>query len=54
METVLAEVIKKIARLGGYKPNKKSRSPDIKTMWLGFQAFSIAAEMYHGILSTKT
>ena len=50
----LGEVINKIARLGGYKPNKKSKPPGIKTMWLGFQAFSIAAEMYHSILSTKT
>ncbi len=50
----LAEVIYKIAQLGGYKPNKKGKPPGIKTMWLGFHAFSIAAEMYHSILSTKT
>ena len=50
----LAEVINKIARLGGYKPNKKNKLPGIKTMWLGFQAFSVAAEMYYSILSTKT
>lgn len=50
----LAEVINKIALFGGYKPNKKSKPPGIKTMWLGFQAFSIAAEMYHSILSSKT
>ena len=51
---MLAEIINKIARLGGYKPTKKSKPPGVKTMWLGFQAFSVAAEMYHNILSTKT
>lgn len=50
----LVEVIHKIARLGGYKPTKKSKPPGVKTMWLGFQAFSVAAEMYHSILSIKT
>lgn len=50
----LTEIIHKIARLGGYKPTKKGKPPGIKTMWTGFQAFSVAAEMYHSILSTKT
>ncbi len=50
----LAEVIIKIARLGGYKPNKNSKPPGVKTMWLGFHAFSVAAEMYHSILASKT
>lgn len=50
----LSEVVIKIARLGGYKQKKDTKPPGIKTMWLGFQKFTIAAEMYHNILSTKT
>lgn len=50
----LKEVIYKIAQLGGYKSSKNGKPPGIKIMWLGFQAFSITAEMYHSILSTKT
>lgn len=50
----LSEVIIKIARLGGYKPKNSGKPPGIKTLWLGFQSFTIAAEMYHSILSTKT
>lgn len=51
---VMADVITRIARLGGYKPSKNGKPPGIKTMWIGFQAFNIAAEMYHSILSIKT
>lgn len=50
----LSEIVNKIARLGGYKPTKKSKPPGIKTMWLGFQAFTFVAEMYHSVLSSKT
>jgi hypothetical protein len=50
----LSEVILKIARFGGYKPKKDAASPGIKTMWIGFQSFTIAAEMYGNVLSTKT
>jgi hypothetical protein len=50
----LSDIIIKIARLGGYKITKNSKPPGIKTMWLGFQGFTIAAEMYHSLLSTKT
>jgi Transposase Tn5 dimerisation domain len=50
----LAEVIIKIARLGGYKPRKNAKAPGIKTMWLGLQCFTIAAEMYKNFMSTKT
>lgn len=50
----LAEVIIQIARMGGYKVQKKALPPGIKSMWLGFQALGIAAEMYKNILSTKT
>ena len=49
----LNTVILKIARLGGYKPHNKASPPGIKTMWIGFQSFTIAAQMYHN-LSTKT
>lgn len=51
----LMDVIYQIARLGGYKKKKKAKPPGIKTMWLGFQGFTIAARMYHNaILSNKT
>jgi hypothetical protein len=50
----LSEVILKIARLGGYKAKKNAQPPGIKTMWLGFQGFTIAAEMYKNIMSIKT
>lgn len=42
----LSEVIHKIARLGGYKPRKNAAPPGIKTMWLGFQKFSVASTMF--------
>ena len=50
----LSEIIIKIARLGGYKPKKGGKPPGVKTIWLGFQGFTIAAEMYQNILSIKT
>lgn len=50
----LNEVIIRIARFGGYKPNKKAGPPGIKTMWIGFQLFNAAAKMYEHILSRKT
>ena len=43
---VLSEVILKIARLGGYKPKKGAKEPGIKTMWIGFQKFTIVAEAF--------
>lgn len=49
----LSEVILRIARLGGYKSTKTGRPPGIKTMWIGFQHFSIAAQMYQN-MSIKT
>lgn len=50
----LGEVIIQIARMGGYKVQKNSSPPGIKSVWLGFQALGIAAEMYKNILSMKT
>ena len=51
----LIEVIYQIARLGGYKRKKKLKPPGIKTMWIGFQQFTIASRMYHyALLSNKT
>jgi hypothetical protein len=50
----LSDVILQIARLGGYKHKKNATPPGIKTMWIGFQSFNVAAEMYNSILSTKT
>lgn len=45
----LSEVILKIARLGGYKQSKTGSKPGIKTMWTGFQHFTIAAQMYRNM-----
>jgi Transposase Tn5 dimerisation domain len=45
----LSEVILRIARLGGYKFTKKRQPPGIKTMWIGFQQFTIAAQMYRNM-----
>jgi Transposase Tn5 dimerisation domain len=50
----LAEVIIKIARMGGYKVTKNASPPGIKVMWLGFQAFTIASLMCESLLPTKT
>jgi len=50
----LTEVIIQIARMGGYKVQKKAPPPGIKSMWLGFQALGIASEMYKNILSRET
>lgn len=50
---ILSEVILRIARLGGYKPTKNSQPPGIKTLWIGYQQFTIAAQMYRN-MSTKT
>ena len=46
---MLSEVILRIARLGGYKFTKKGQPPGIKTMWIGFQQFTIAAQMYRNM-----
>ncbi len=45
----IAEVMLKIARLGGYKPTKKSSQPGIKTIWIGYQQFTVAAQMYRNM-----
>lgn len=50
---LLSEVILKIARLGGYKPHKNTKPPGIKTMWIAYQQFTIAAHMYKN-MSIKT
>lgn len=50
----LAQVILLIARMGGYKIQKASLPPGVKSMWLGLQALGIASQMYKNILSTKT
>lgn len=49
----VSEVILKIARLGGYKPTAQLNQPGIKTIWIGYQQFTIAAQMYRN-MSTKT
>lgn len=50
----LADVILQIARMGGYKIQKASFPPGVKSMWLGLQALGIASKMYKNILSTNT
>lgn len=50
----LAEIIIHIARMGGYKIQKASAPPGIKSMWLGLHALTIASEMYQNMMSTKT
>lgn len=50
---VLSEVILKIARLGGYKGQKTSSPPGIKTMWIGYQQFTVAANMYRNMVEGR-
>lgn len=50
----LATIILKIARLGGYKNRKNAAPPGIKTLWIGFQKMTIAANMFESVLSMKT
>ena len=45
----IAEVLLMIARLGGHKGTKSSGPPGIKSMWIGYQQFSIAARMYRNM-----
>lgn len=49
----VSEVMLKIARLGGYKDTKWSTPPGIKTIWAGYQQFTVAAQMYRN-MSRKT
>ncbi len=49
----ISEVMLRIARLGGYKPTKNSSSPGIKTIWIGYQQCTVAAQMYRN-MSIKT
>jgi Transposase Tn5 dimerisation domain len=49
----VSEVMLKIARLGGYKDNKWTNPPGIKTIWIGYQQFTVAAQMYRN-MSRKT
>ena len=49
----LSEIILKIARLGGYKATKNALPPGIKTMWLGWKSFNVAAEMYKSVCQQK-
>ncbi len=48
---VLSEVILRIARLGGYKLTKQGKPPGIKTLWIGYQQFTVAAQMYRNMSS---
>lgn len=50
---LLSEIILRIARMGGHK--MKNKLPGIKTMWIGFQSFSVATTMCKRMLrSIKT
>lgn len=48
---LLSEVILRIARLGGYKPTNQGKPPGIKTLWIGYQQFTVAAQMYRNMSS---
>ncbi|MDP3889297.1 MAG: IS4 family transposase [bacterium] len=48
----LADVVLRIAQLGGYKPMKNAPPPGIKAMWIGYQHFTIAAQMYRNMSTT--
>jgi len=49
----IAQAVLMIARLGGYKHSKHSSPPGIKSMWIGYQQLSVAAQVYRNI-SIKT
>lgn len=49
----IADVVMRIARLGGYKSTKSNGPPGIKTLWIGFQKFNAALHMYR-MMSSKT
>lgn len=49
----VADIMLKIAKLGGYKGTKWSSPPGIKTIWIGYQGFTIAAQVYRN-MSSKT
>jgi len=48
----IAEIMLKIARLGGYKANKHAGPPGIKSIWIGYQQLTVAAQVYRN-MSTK-
>jgi Transposase Tn5 dimerisation domain len=48
----VSEIMLKIARLGGYKHNKHANPPGIKSIWIGYQHFTIAAQMYRNMSKT--
>lgn len=45
----VSEIMLKIARLGGYKDSKHANPPGIKSIWIGYQHFTIAAQMYRNM-----
>lgn len=45
----VSEVVLKIAQLGGYKQSKWASPPGIKTLWIGYQQFTVAAQMYRNM-----
>jgi IS4 transposase len=49
----ISEIILKVARLGGYKANKHAGPPGIKSMWIGYQQLTVAAQVYRN-MSSKT
>lgn len=49
----VSAIMLKIAQLGGYKDNKHANPPGIKSIWIGYQHFTIAAQMYRN-MSIKT
>jgi len=48
----VSAIMLKIARLGGYKDSKHANPPGIKSIWIGYQHFTIAAQMYRNMSNT--
>lgn len=45
----IAEVMLQIARLGGYKANRHAGPPGIKSIWIGYQQLTVAAQVYRNM-----
>ena len=48
----VSEIMIKIARLCGYKDSGHANPPGIKSIWIGYQHFTIAAQMYRNMAIT--
>lgn len=48
----VSNIMLKIARMGGYKHSKHATPPGIKTIWIGYQHFTVAAQMFRNMSNT--